>query len=198
MSSLIRARRMRRLRRVGRDERGAEVLEFALVFPLFAFLVFALMFSLLAVGAWVSLTHGALQGVRYASIPTDLLNGTYPTNAQVATVFQTKFMAKGPKLEAQVMATALAVYVTDQSLAGTAATAYGFKVTTDGAGVCTVSVGSDGAAVGKANNTVMSVMDILLAVDDLWTVQGYMYGTNTTLQNQAADLFGAINAKGGI
>jgi len=76
---------MRRLRRVGRDERGAEVLEFALVFPLFAFLVFALMFSLLAVGAWVSLTHGALQGVRYASIPTDLLNGTYPTNAQVAT-----------------------------------------------------------------------------------------------------------------
>lgn len=77
-------RRLARAAGVGRDERGTEVLEFALVFPVFAFLVLGLIFTLLAANSYVSLTHAALQGVRFASIPTDPIAGTYPTNAQVA------------------------------------------------------------------------------------------------------------------
>lgn len=73
------------MRRLSRDERGSQVLEFALVFPVFAFLIFGLIFLLMAAGAYVSLTHGALEGVRFASIPTDPIAGTYPTNAAVAT-----------------------------------------------------------------------------------------------------------------
>ncbi len=73
------------MRHLRRDERGSQTLEFALVIPIFAFLVFGLIFTLLAAGAYVSLTHGALEGVRFASIPTDPIAGTYPTNADIAT-----------------------------------------------------------------------------------------------------------------
>jgi hypothetical protein len=103
------------------------------------------------------------------------------------------------KLDAQVMATALSVYVTNQTLAGTAATQYGFKVTQDGVGVDTFNVGSDGAAVGKANRTTMSILDILLAVDGLSANDnGVLYGGNTLLRNEANDLFDALNKAGSI
>lgn len=71
-----------------RDDRGVEVLEFALVFPVVAFLLFGLIYTLLTAGAYLSLTHGAMEGVRYASIPTDPIAGTYPTAAAVASRVQ--------------------------------------------------------------------------------------------------------------
>src|SRR5205809_336951 len=64
-----------------------------------------------------------------------------------------------PKVDAQVMATALAVYVTNQSLAGTTGIAYGFQVSATGLGTRTYSVGTNGAAFGVANNSSLSVMD---------------------------------------
>src|SRR5947207_849156 len=70
-----------------------------------------------------------------------------------------------PKVDAQVMATALAVYVTNQTLAGTTAAAYGFQVSATGLGTQTFNVGSNGAAFGVANNSSRSVMDLLLAVN---------------------------------
>src|SRR5207247_2343306 len=71
------------------------------------------------------------------------------TNAQVAAFYKTLFArtAKtaaggGPaKMDAQVLATALAVYVTNQTLAGTTAAAYGFLVTENGVGTRTFNVG---------------------------------------------------------
>jgi parallel beta-helix repeat protein len=121
------------------------------------------------------------------------------TNAQVANAFQRKFVVKGMKLDAQVMATALSVYVTNQTLAGSAATPYGFTVTQDGVGVATFNIGKDGSAVGADNNTIMSILDILLATDRLSkNANGNLYGGDAGARSAANDLYSAINAAGGI
>ena len=70
------------------------------------------------------------------------------TNAQFAAFYISLFKRKGPKLDAQVMATAFAVYVTDSDLASTNASQYGFIVTSAGTGAATFNVGSIGAAFG--------------------------------------------------
>src|SRR5439155_18803007 len=94
------------------------------------------------------------------------------TNGGVAAFYKTLFARNGqsspggpPKMDAQVMATAVAVYVTNQTLAGNTAAAYGFQVTANGVGTRTLHVGNRGAAFGVANNSSLSVMDLLLAVN---------------------------------
>jgi hypothetical protein len=131
------------------------------------------------------------------------------TNAQVAAYYKTLFARTGgpaPKADAQVMATALAVYVTNSTLAGTTATAYGFTVTDTGVGMKTYNVGSSGAAFGVANNASVSVLDLLLAVNAR-TKQGAAIfdltgnGLDTTeigYRVMANDVFSAINGLGGI
>jgi len=66
------------------DDRGAEVIEFALVFPVVAFLILGLLYGLFAVAANVSLAHAVSRGARYASIPTDPVDGIYHTQDEVA------------------------------------------------------------------------------------------------------------------
>jgi hypothetical protein len=135
------------------------------------------------------------------------------TNAQVAAFYKTLFAKTGqtspggpPKTDAQVMATALAVYVTNQTLAGTTAAAYGFQVTTYGVGERTFNVGNDGAAFGVANNTSVSVLDLLLAVNarshsgllyDM-NANGQISTTEASYRTMANDLFSAINEAGGM
>jgi hypothetical protein len=141
-------------------------------------------------GNWLAATFTNLFG---ASAGSHDLAGL--TNAQVAAVFQQDLAVKGQKLDAQVLATALSVYVTDQTLAGNVAAAYGFTVSQNGLGVSTVNVGADGAAVGKANGTTMSVLDILFAADALSADDnGLLYGGNTTLRHEAFDLFSTLNS----
>lgn len=72
-----------RARRLISDERGAEALEFGLVFPVVALIIFGLIYGLLALAAHISLAHAAARGVRYASLPTDPVAGIYPTVADV-------------------------------------------------------------------------------------------------------------------
>src|SRR5262245_16935886 len=87
-------------------------------------------------------------------------------NASVAAFFQTRFVVKDQKLDAQVLATALAVYVTDGTLDNTGVgSQYGFTDGGNGVATATVNVGTNGAAFGVADNTVMTVMDVLLAAD---------------------------------
>lgn len=91
-------------------------------------------------------------------------------NWQVADFYQTLFHEHGkaggvPKLDAQVLATALSVYVTNETLAGTTAANYGFTVTTNGLGVRTFNVGDNGAAFGVADGSDVQVIDLLRAVD---------------------------------
>jgi hypothetical protein len=119
------------------------------------------------------------------------------SNAYVAAFFQKRFLVKAQKLDAQVLATALAVYVTNQTLAGTTATTYGFLVTPDGVGVATYNVGCNGSAFGVANNTTMTVLDLLLAADRQ-AVVGVLYNGDVAKRNQANDVFSAINQAGNI
>jgi hypothetical protein len=88
------------------------------------------------------------------------------TNTQVGQHFRTLFAIRGQKLEAQVMATALAVYITNESLASTAGQAYGFTVTEYGVGTRTYNLGTNAAAFGVENFSEMTVLDLLLATDE--------------------------------
>jgi len=132
------------------------------------------------------------------------LFGTLPgvDNAGVAAYFQHLFALQGPKLDAQVMATALSVYVTDQSLAGTTAAAYGFEVTAGGLGAAIFNVGSSGTAFDAADNSVLTVMDILLATNRR-SRNGNLYGqysgsTYTNMRNLANTLYNNLNQAGNI
>jgi hypothetical protein len=149
-------------------------------------------------GGWLAATLPHLFG----SAGHDL---TQSSNADVAAYFQLLFATRGDKLEAQVLATALSVYVTNSTLAGGGyATAYGFTVVADGGtGLATVNVSSDGAAVDQANGTTMTILDILLAVDrhatQSTTTAGFtLYAGDQATRGFADDLLGRINDLGGI
>jgi hypothetical protein len=114
------------------------------------------------------------------------------SNEQVARYYETLFASKGPKLEAQVMALALSVYVTNASLVQSTASHYGFMVTEYGVGVSTFHIGSFGAALGRHDGSIMTVMDILLAADQ-HAVGGVLFGGDRLLRELANRLFSAIN-----
>ena len=167
----------------------------------------------------------ALNGGGTAGTATQLGNwlaATFPnmyaglagkTNAQVAGFYKQVFALNGntapagaPKTDAQVLATALAVYVTNQSLAGTTAASYGFRVTTYGLGAAGLTLGGNGVAFGLSGTVSVTVMDLLLAVNDnsrkgvLFDTNGdgridFLEGVYRTIAN---DVFGAINELGGI
>ena len=148
-------------------------------------------------GDWLAATFPNMFGATGANLAGK-------SNAQVAAYFQALFATRGDKLEAQVLATALSVYVTNSTLAGgTYAAAYGFTMAAGGAGLATFNVGSDGAAVGQANGTTITILDILLAADQhathTTTAAGFtLYAGNQAMRGLADDLFGRINDLGGI
>jgi hypothetical protein len=123
--------------------------------------------------------------------------GQVATNAQVAAYFQSLFSLHGPKVQAQVLATALNVYATTASLGGTAGAAYGFSVSAWGLGAYSYSVGSDGAAFDVPNNTTLTAYGLLVAVNKK-AKNGVLYNGDRALQAEAADLFGAMNQAGSI
>jgi hypothetical protein len=144
-------------------------------------------------GDWLAATFPRMFGALSGS--NDLAG---KNNAYVAWFFQSRFVVKDQKLDAQVLATALAVYVTDGTLDNTGVgTQYGFLVGGNGVATATFNVGSNGAAFGVADNTVMTVMDLLLAAD-AQAVNGILYNGNTTKRNMANSVFSAINEAGGI
>ncbi len=120
------------------------------------------------------------------------------TNSQVASAFTSKFAVSGMKIDAQVMAVALAVYVTDVDLAGgTYAAAYGFNVSSAGTGAKTFGVGSAGSGLGVSNGSVLSIFDILKKANNVAS-GGTLYSNNSTTRSLLNDLFSAINEQGDI
>jgi Flp pilus assembly protein TadG len=70
--------------RVHRDQRGATVLEFALILP-----VFLAVAGLVLFGAWLGVVktvmdHGAREGARFASLPASTDLRSYPTSGEVS------------------------------------------------------------------------------------------------------------------
>ncbi len=102
-------------------------------------------------------------------------------------------------LNAQVMATALAIYVTDSDLAGNTAERYGFLVTTEGLGAATFSVGDSGEAfgLGIGDSRVMSIWNILKATNDQ-AVDGRLYDMDIMLRELADKVYTMINEIGAI
>lgn len=161
-------------------------------------------------GNWLATTFANMYG---AGAGANNLAGK--SNAEVAAFYKTLFARTaataaggGPaKMDAQVLATAFAVYVTNQSLAGTTAAAYGFQVSENGVGARSFNVGSNGAAFGVANNTSVSVLDLLLAVNSR-SRNGLLYDLDddgdandtleTSYRTMANNVFSAINEAGDI
>ena len=160
-------------------------------------------------GDWLAATFPHMYGADASA--NDL---TGKTNAEVASFYNDLFkrnkkdVAGGgpPKLDAQVLAVALATYVTNETLAGTVAADYGFTVTETGVGTRTFDVGDNGAAFGVADGSAVAVLDLLLAVDAR-TTAGLLYGLDgdgkaddgleRLFRTMANDVFGAINESGG-
>jgi hypothetical protein len=116
------------------------------------------------------------------------------TNASVASYVKS---LSSSSANAQVLATALAAYVTDSSLVGSTAAlaqADGFTVTAYGVGVNTYNVGSNGSALGLTNNTSYSIITLLEAI-----VGEASNGViNYSAYSAANTLFAKINGAGGI
>jgi len=135
-------------------------------------------------------------------------NLTGMINTEVATFYRNQlFKAKkqkklaGPaKLDAQVMATAFAVYSTNVNLASTTAEAYGFLVTDGGVGTATINIGDSGEAFNVTDYTEIMVIDILLATNEMSDDgDGVLYDLNDAfLRSLANTIYTIINEGGDI
>ena len=122
--------------------------------------------------------------------------------------------AAGPaKVDAHFMAVTLATYFTSSRLAGNVAADFGFNVTDTGIGTKVVNVGSGGAAFGVADGADLTIMQLLLATNDLTdqpdgiTGFAHIYDTNgdgvidaaeARLRVMANVVYSAINCQGDI
>lgn len=148
-------------------------------------------------GNWLAANVGNLFGSDAGS--ANNLSGK--TNAQVASFFKTLYADAAKKTEAEMLALALSVYVTNSNLAGNAAASYGFSVSTTGLGASTLNVGTSGAAFGLDDNAIMTVSELLLRINlrsrkgRLWDVDGSgtLSSAETALRTQAQSLFASIN-----
>ncbi len=155
-------------------------------------------------GNWLAATFPNMYGTEAGE--NDL---TGATNYQVWRFFVQTFKARKcgkwwkrrrryksrTKVDSQVMAVALATYVTNQSLAGDVAENYGFIVTDYGLGTMTYNVGNAGAAFAVENGTEMTIMDMLLATNDQ-AVEGQLYNGDHQLRALANAVYTAINEAG--
>jgi len=159
-------------------------------------------------GNWLAATFPNMYGA-----DTGAASLADKTNTQVAAFYVSLFKRNGqtaswgpPKVDAQVLATALAVYVTNSQLAGNNAAAYGFQVSTNGVGYSSYNVSTNGAAFGVANGSSVTVMDLLLAVN-LRTRRGLLFDTDDsgtistserTFREMANTVFSGINEVGNL
>jgi len=135
-------------------------------------------------GNWLASNFPYLYGA-YAG--SDNLAGK--SNYQVAAKFKQFFALKGAKTKAQMLATALAVYVTNSGLAGNTAAASGFNVSAGGTGAKCYNVDGYGSSIGLQNYQNYGIM-ALLKQADLKKKQG-------CFSSQAFNaIFDGINRKG--
>jgi hypothetical protein len=121
------------------------------------------------------------------------------TNAQIATYFNSLANNAAKQLEAQVLGTIFAVYVTDVDWAGgTYAAYYNFNVNSTGVKDNYYNIGNNGAAFGVVNDSALTVWDIIQRTHAranngvLWS--GYDSATKT----MARTVYTGINGEGGI
>jgi len=136
-----------------------------------------------ALGDWLASNFPYLWGAGAGA--NDL---TGQPNSKIAALFLA-LKGKKSKIDAQILATAITVYVTDSDLAGDIGTTFGFNVSADGLGALKYNVGAYGEAIGLVNDTPYTVFELL---------------QQASLQKQAGTfdagafgaIFGAINESG--
>ncbi len=138
-----------------------------------------------ALGNWLANNFPYLYG------PSSSNDMTNKSNATVASLFSTLFGSD--KTGAQIMAGALASYVTSSTLAGTTATSYGFNSSVSGTGGKVYNVGSNGSSIDLVNNTNYTVMQLLWQVNLEKRNGNYSADANTFNV-----IFSAINQTGDI
>jgi hypothetical protein len=139
---------------------------------------------------WLASTFPNLYGAGAGNHSLVNSNGTYFTDTQVAAAY-----ANFSGGDQQVLATALSAYSSNIGLAGSTAATYakslGLNTSLYGSSMDTISVGSNGAAFGVANNTTLTIMQLLVDLNaDTSLGASVSSGANT--------LFTSINTTGGI
>jgi hypothetical protein len=148
-------------------------------------------------GNWLASNFNNLFGASAGSA-NDM---TGKTNAQVAAYYQALYSNATRKPETEALAMALAVYVTNSTLAGTTGTSYGFAVSSTGLATATVNVGSSGIALGTDNNLVVSVGELLSRINAharkglIWDADGNgsFSAAESVLRNLTCTLLDTIN-----
>jgi hypothetical protein len=136
---------------------------------------------------WLAASYPYLYGVHAKEN-----NLTGKNNKAVAALFVTFFKVKGTKTNAQVMAGAIAAYVTNSTLAGgNYAAKYGFNISTGGTGATTYNVGSLGTSIGLLDNTAYTVSELLQQANLMKQQGTFNAGSFNTI-------FDGINIKGDI
>lgn len=165
-----------------------------------------------ALAGWLTSNFGNVFGNAFS-------DGSGDDGAEVASFFKNELFkqkgkksASGPaKVDAQFMGVALATYFTSSNLAGNVAASYGFHVTATGIGTKVVNVGSHGAAFGVSDGTDLTIMQLLLATNELTDQPdnlagaARLYDTNgdgiidnleAALRAMANEVYAAINEEG--
>jgi len=119
------------------------------------------------------------------------------TNTTVAAKYMSFYNVSGQQNQAQVMATALNVYASTLGLGGSAGTSFGFNVTAAGLGAADFQVGSNGAAFGVANNSTITVDQMLTEVNSK-SSNDVLYKGVSSLLNDCYNELGQVNGDGGI
>jgi hypothetical protein len=148
------------------------------------------------------------------SIPGTSLGNWLATNwpnlfagfaGQSSTFVATAFQNGATNTYLQAFAIALDVYFDTTSLGGSTivgnglAAKYGFRVTSSGGGNATWNIGGDGAALGAANNSNLTLFQILAAANQNYNpTTGQFYGGNATLTDQLNTTLNGINERNDI
>ncbi len=147
-------------------------------------------------GNWLASNFPQLYGSQVDSTNPYEKNLTGATNAAIATFYNTLYNSSGlNKTYAQIMATALAAYATDPTLAGgTYSASFGFNYPANGTGLDDYNVGTNGTLLGLTNNKAASVLSILAGADDL-AISTTALNANLSALNT---VFNGINTAGNI
>jgi protocatechuate 3,4-dioxygenase beta subunit len=103
------------------------------------------------------------------------------------------------QLQANVLATVFAVYVTDTDWAGGSyAASYGFNVSTTGVKNDYFNIGTSGAAFGVQDDSILTVWQILQATNARASGGVLWSGYSSAIKTKALWVFVGINGEGGI
>ena len=139
-------------------------------------------------GNWLASNFPYLYGAHSSN------NMAGKSNTAVAALFLAFFNEGGQKTNAQILAGALASYVTSSALTGsTKSVGFGFNNSPGGTGAKGINVGGYGTAIGLSNNTVYTVTQLLNQVN--LDIQN---GTYNAAANAFNVIFSNINQTGDI